>query len=332
MRMARLITPLFVVAFAGAAFAQVQQSDLTVQGDDDLVYIGIDNCEARVNRSFSVRGEVEGVADSADFDVVLTWGANGTTCSTAGYFSGSSCTLGSSEQNCGCLASGSSSPIEKQSVVIRELPIEGLCTDGGPTTVDFFLHYSGVDDEDKSVLLISEPLTITFDRKRPPAPLTAPTVRAAEAALEIDFDPTAQDAESFEICLRPEIAVPTGGAESGADAGAGSSVSDTDLLRGGFTNCRKVSKSSLPYRFGGLVNETEYEIVYASIDRADNRGPNSPPTTARPSDVRDFAEYYREVGGLETGGCAVAAGRGAVWFPLFALLLGGAALGRRKRS
>jgi len=81
------------------------------------------------------------------------------------------------------------------------------------------------------------------------------------------------------------------------------------------------------YRFGGLVNGTDYGVRVYGISAGGNDSlPSAPPVHGQPVPVNDFWQQYQAQGGLETGGC----GGGPAGL-VSLLTLAGLALGLRRR-
>lgn len=310
---------------------------LDIAFDDDPGYpgdVGIDNCQQRILESFTLVGRVtfDTVVDTRTPIMRLYYYTGDAVCTReTGLLE---CERGTDSDSapCGCLHETNSLSQTNTFSVSTTLAqalgdaVQTLCTSGAPTAVRFAseLYYPQEGDLSAESHVSEQSEAITIDRTRPLAPTDPPTVSSGENALIVRVAELSS-VEEYEVCVRQ---VGSQGTPSDAET-----VSNT-TLREGFTRC--VTPSDLPddsYRFTGLTNDVNYEVVYAGIDGADNRGPNSPAAEGRPQAQRDFAEQYTaQLGGAagETGGCAAAPGRSTSGLAL--AVLGLLALVRRRRT
>lgn len=298
--------------------AAIELGDLifdTVSDPGDFDPIGIENCPDRIDDAFRLTGDVtEGELDIEDFQVLFTYSVGGSACDPNDFLTECDPNF-LADDACGCLELSGEVPIETRDFALSDLPVEDLCAETGPDRVSFFFNLVGTDLLGEPVVLTTQPVQIDFDREPPRRPDAPPEVAAAENAVLVDFDFDAiADADEYEVCARR--ATDDDGARA-PDAGSAD-----------FDTCGRVRLSAdLPFRLSGLENDVSYEVAYAAVDRADNRGPFSDTATATPAPVLDFAEYYRRVGGPESGGCSVSSR--AVVPALVALVL---LAGWRRRS
>lgn len=228
------------------------------------------------------------------------------------------------DEACGCVEQRTTSSF---SFSLDDLAIADLCAEGGPDSVTLIgqIVYPADNDTDELTYEGTDGVTLTFDRIRPGRPTDAPSVAAVEAGLRVRGE-TVTDADRYEVCVRPYDGT----------AGASPATGSNEELRGSFAtaSCRTAdSVGGDGYRFTGLANGTPYEVVYAAIDEAGNRGPNSPSNVGTPQPQLDFAEYYtNRLGGQqgEQGGCSSAPGRAPVT-PIVLFFLGLAAVVTRAR-
>lgn len=205
---------------------------------------------------------------------------------------------------CGCFDTRAQTGF---SLELTDLGVD-LCADGAPDTVTFIGQVIFPADGDTEELTYegTDGVTITFDRVRPGRPTDQPRLTPGERALNVRVDGLSADVELYEVCARPYTGV------AGESPATGAS---NEELRGDFASalCRTTDQfGSDGYRFEGLENYVNYEVVYAAIDAAGNRGPNSPANVATPVPQLDFAELYSQrLGGQagEQGGCATTPGR-----------------------
>jgi len=154
----------------------------------------------------------------------------------------------------------------------------------------------------------SESISVKYDFERPPRPSNAPTVKAGETSLQVkwtavDEDTTRYVAYATVSEVDPDLPVDQQSLE--------------DLQSTGTIDAGKQEG-----RISGLRADQIYNVVLVYIDEADNKSLPSPAVTVEPVDVLDFYEYYRSMGGAETGGyCQTTAGGPAgAWWSLLPLL------------
>ncbi|MBU0551194.1 hypothetical protein KKF91_21825 [Myxococcota bacterium] len=299
-----------LAALTGLARAQTQD-DLTLTLTAPSLAIGIDQCASEVDKQIVLSGTLNGSYESYDLRLVYSL-----TDSACGREVLSSCpsTGGSEGSECGCITETTSSTISKRGALADILAEVGdLCARGTNAVhrVRFYLEYhqegiAGASDIDER----SEPQELRLDFQRPSTPNAAPTVTASEAALELDFEALSDtDIDHYEVCLAPldEALTPTPEVADAAvtDAGAVAAAPSSNVgLREGFSRCKSAPTGQTSYRFEGLENDATYMVVYAGVDEAGNRGPNSPSAMGTPASVEDFAEVYSAMNGGEPGGCA----------------------------
>lgn len=303
--------------------------------------IGIDLCTSQITRSLSLSAEVT-FGDTADerspiYRLYFYTGEetcireNGiSTCPDFGY--------DSAGKPCGCIYQTTSLDSDNEFATTTSLATafdgmgaEALCTSAAPDAVSFFaeVYYEASGDLSAEAIASTNTATVTIDRTRPARPDAAPRVISVDGALIVSGDAVA-DADEYEVCVRQQTS--GSGIALGFDFKQGGSEVTNTSLREGFTQCADSGGELSGYRFSGLTNNVNYEVVYAVYDAAGNRGPNSVSAFGQPVPQRDFAEQYTaQLGGQpgETGGCAAAPAdgpNGAGW-----LMLGLLALIRRRR-
>lgn len=269
--------------------------------------IGIDNCLTEVN---------------ADRLVELTDNSSSTATGDPQYrlyyyLGGEACFIGDGidacpgtgtaedEAACGCFETRSLSSFPFS---LSDLGVGDLCAADAPDTVTFVgqIIFPAEGDNDEVTYEGTDGVTITFDRVRPGRPGDRPRLAAGENALIVRVDGLSDDVDRYEVCARPYDGV------SGESPATGDS---NEALRGDFATalCRTTDRFGAEgYRLEGLQNYVNYEVVYAALDAAGNRGPNSPASVATPVPQLDFAELYTQrLGGQtgEQGGCATTPGR-----------------------
>lgn len=222
---------------------------------------------------------------------------------------------------CGCHAQSS---MQSFSFQLDELAGAGdICGASGPDSISFIGEVVYLADGDTEELSFqgTEAVTIAFDRVRPPRPEAAPRLSPVEAALVVRVD-TVTDAARYEVCARLYDGT----------TGLSPATGTNEELRGSFATATCRSTETIGgdgYRFTGLQNYVNYEVVYAAIDAAGNRGPNSASEVATPVPQLDFAELYNSrLGGQkgEEGGCSTAPGRAPAPGSTLLFILGCAAL------
>ena len=222
---------------------------------------------------------------------------------------------------CGCHAQGT---MQSFSFQLDELSGVGdICGADGPDSISFVGEVVYLADGDASELVYqgTEAVTIVFDRVRPGRPEAPPRLSPVEAALLVRAD-TVTDAARYEVCVRPYDGT----------TGLSPATGTNEELRGSFATATCRSTETIGgdgYRFSGLQNYVNYEVIYAAIDEAGNRGPNSASEVATPVPQLDFAELYNSrLGGQkgEEGGCSTAPGRSPGPGSTLLFILGCAAL------
>ena len=176
---------------------------------------------------------------------------------------------------------------------------------------------TGDDLEETDDSQLGDPLEIRIDFEPPPAPPTAPTLIASEGALKVTIAKIeeATDVDDYEVCVRRCVVAVD---EEAGDGGIGANE----------PLCRDGASPAEDFKFDGLENGVTYCVSYRAVDTAGNVGPSSEETRGRPIPLLDFAELYRNRGGLETGGCRATNGLGT---STLLLLFGLLATGRRRR-
>ena len=276
--------------------------------------INIDNCEEiSADENFTLSGEYNQPSQLIDYHVRLI-ATTGSSCTHEDV-----CNLNKLDTGgCSCLREVSGTSSISTTFKVQDL-FDEPCILGEEKTVSFFLHYT---ETEADLLLGGNPVEqesaavkLSIDLNAPVDPSEAPAVTSAEEALVITVSDVGGDAVRYEACLRE----------------TGSSTSPTE----GFDRCRDVTPGE-GYRFEGLTNEIEYEVVYAVYDDTENRSGLSPLNVGTPIGVLDFAEVYSDLyPGGERGGCEAhpRSKRDALAFsPLFgvALFLGFALYLRRR--
>lgn len=336
---------LAAVASLLAAPAGAQDlATLEITLTDDPGPIGIDTCSSRGAETFSLSATVTpGETPDERTPIYRFYFYTGEqTCTRqSGLVDCPSFGYDNDGMACGCIdettlldsESGFSTSTTLQAAFMTFLEAN-LCVDEAPDEVNFFAEaYYEASGSLTAESVESGVVAITVDRDRPPAPTAAPRLVAVEGALIVSAD-AVSTAESYEVCART-IASGDIAAATTLDFTVkqidGSEVSNT-TLRENFTRCRSAGSEVAGYRFDDLDNNVNYEVVYAAIDAAGNRGPNSRSAFGMPVPQRDFAEQYTaQLGGYpgETGGCAAAPAGGPTG--LGWLTLGLLALIRRRR-
>lgn len=323
------IAPVLVVLTAASAWAQ----DSVSISSTDPGPIGIDACLAQTSTQFTMTGTISygEVVDERSPTYRFYYYTGDAPCRRSEGLDncGSPVSTTDADGNaCGCfyetttLAGANFSTTTTLRTALSNYA-NSLCDDNAPSRVNFIgeLYYPSTDNLVEESI-ISSPVAVTVDRTRPGAPSDIPRVTGVESALVVTADGITEGSVSYEVCVRLV------GATSDVDPGG---TTTNEALREGFT-CASAGSSVSSFRFEGLTNDVNYEVVYAAVDEALNRGPNSPSATGRPQPQRDFAEQYTaQLGGQsgETGGCAATPAGGPS--PLGWLTLGLLALIRRRR-
>ncbi len=329
-RPARVALLAALLASAAPAFAD---DSVTVSGDDPGP-IGIDSCSTQIETDFTLRGAV--TFDTNDDERVPTYRLYYFTGEAACYRENGvaecpSHIQDSAGQPCGCVyetttLAGNEYATTSNIADIMSSDAAVLCGEGAPDELKFVgeIYYPAAGDLSAQSLPSDNLVAITIDRDRPDAPSDMPRVQGVENGLFVSGNGIVEPDVTYEVCVRRV------GEQSDVPEGA----AQIDVLREGFTQCREVSSGAPAlYRFTGLEDGVNYEVVYAAFDVAGNRGPNSPSTTGVPEAQLDFAEQYTaSLGGQtgETGGCNAADERapaGLAW-----LALGLLPVIRRRRS
>ena len=188
------------------------------------------------------------------------------------------------------------------------------------------LHFFIVSDG-KATLEGVSAWEYTFDTVAPKPP-TAVMAGAGEASLVVDFDaPEGEDnLGAFRFYCAP---TDSGTVEDCSAAALAPGMDPDETLACGDVQATGVDSAQTSSSLG---NGVAYAVAVASEDKVGNVGVLSEVACGIPKEVTGFYEAYRAAGGQGGGGfCSFApARRGAV--PLgFALLLGCAALVRRRR-
>ena len=347
-----LTRPLPIVALcsflAQSAWAQTS-SELELTSSFSITEIGIDDCADDIDGQLNLSGNFTNSSSYSNYELRLTFDIGQEPCSRDTL---NSCPKysGSVTAGCGCLKSGSTSSISYTGNLSDILENLGQICDSsnGSSEIRFYLEYYNESDSSNTVELRSTAQEIHFDFSRPDAPSSAPRLSPGEEAITVRFDSiSGSDIAKYEVCYKESSS------NSTEDAGTADSditeekdattetqkrfkaASDSnESLRGDFSHCSSVSTGESSHRIEGLSNDTTYEVVYAAIDNAGNRGPNSPSASAAPAEVDDFAEVYSKSGGREEGGCSSLPGlspRTPLWL-IAALVMVGLARCRLRRK
>lgn len=333
----RSIAFLLVLAAAGPA-AAVSESDLklTLLGDsgDEDVDIGIDDCDDEIAEERQFDGTVGGMP-TGDYTVRIIWSLDGASCG-GDVLDG--CPSRAMDGKCGCLDEVENTSTLSEKFSLKDDVGADLCSSSGSVTIEFQLVYltEETDDENSGTELTSADKAFVIDLTFPPAPPTAPVLAAADGALVFDGDRVddESDVESYEICVQ-EVTAASEPTDAGVDDEGGGSNAQRrfPFLE---SQCDEVPPGGIDgRRLEGLSNDVRYRVAYATVDKAGNRGDNSPTAEGTPLEVRDFAEFYAGTWkGGERGGCAASAVTGGA--ASVALALGGlwilAAARVRRRS
>lgn len=329
-RPARVALITALVALAAPALAD---DSVTVSGDDPGP-LGIDDCSTQIETEFTLRGAVtfDAVDDGRTPVYRLYYFTGEAACYREnGVADCPERTTDADGLPCGCLYETTTLAANEYSTTttianIMSSDASVLCSDDGPNELKFVgeIYYPADADLSAQSLPSDNLVAVTVDRERPAAPSDTPRVQGVESGLFVSGDGIVETDVTYEVCVR----------QVGTSGSVGDGSSSNDALREGFTQCRDVEQGAPTlFRFTGLQDGINYEVVYAAIDAAGNRGPNSPSATGVPEAQRDFAEQYTaSLGGQvgETGGCSAADDRapaGLSW-----LALGLLAVIRRRRS
>ncbi|QRK04724.1 hypothetical protein JQX13_31390 [Archangium violaceum] len=126
---------------------------------------------------------------------------------------------------------------------------------------------------------VQAPLKITYDTQGPEAP-TITQVAGLDRALRINVRAPADANRVRVVVLRDDVEVTS--RTQGVDAGS--------------------------IRVENLENEVTYQVRAYAIDEADNESEQFATGEGTPTRSLGFYEYYREMGGTETGGCSATGG------------------------
>jgi len=305
---------------------------VTISGDDPGP-IGIDACLTQLENEFTLRATVEfdAVVDERTPTFRLYYFAGEAACYRENGID--TCPKRSTDDDgalCGCLYETNTLAINEFSTTTTLQAIladdaNGVCGDNAPSEIKFVAesYYAAAADLSAESFASDNLVAVTIDRDRPPAPADAPRVQGVEGGVLVSGDGIAEGDVDYEVCVR----------QVGSTSTPVDGTTTNETLREGFTQCRAAGGSLSLYRFTGLEDGVNYEVVYAATDAAGNRGPNSVSATGVPQAQLDFAEQYTaSLGGQagESGGCHAAPGRSPV--RLGWLALGLLALIRRRRS
>ncbi len=334
----------FSFAVGGVATAQTKPI-LTV--GTDFTPIGLDDCIRRIEEdNISLLAEYDGSTEFDEYTLrIIFYDERSDEEVTACLDDGGTCPFLSitDEATCGCLLAEEGTPTSLNWV--GTLGTTDSRFPGWACSRDRILNFRAevVPTADGvSPVESDEILELETDLNRPLAP-QAPSVRPAEQALLVALDEGDGDNSDWarhEVCVRPLLGTSgeagdadnsgssdaTGGAESDS-----SGLSNEDL-RDSFADCKSTSDlvNGNSYRFEGLSNDQNYEVVLAAFDAAGNRSENSAATSAKPQALFDFAELYSDRLGDspgESGGCSAVNGA-PIWGLL--VLVACARFGRRK--
>lgn len=319
----------FCVGAALPAAAQDAGTTTPTTGDVGIDFatgaqqaIGIDACASRVTSTLSLElTEDYNTLSAATPEYRFYWHTTSEPDCLIGDGSGA-CPSANASNTCGCIGSGGASSL---SFRLDGLGIDPLC-DGGPDAIYFSgeIYYPEVDGSAEEVYETSDPVQVDFDRTRPGRSSAAPTLVSLESALKVRGG-AIEGADHYEVCARPY----TGRLAEPALDGS------NDELRVPFTDAECKSADTLSndgYRYSGLENNIAYEVAFAAVDEAGNRGPTSASAVGTPVPQLDFAELYTNSLGDqagEQGGCSTRPGLPTPALP--ALLVLGLVLIARRR-
>lgn len=331
----RVLVPALCLVFSGAALAQDAKLALVFATEQDT--IGIDECTSRISESvrltLTATNASTDPAAEARLYVSLSNGC------TASDFEAETCVVDSTLA-CSCIKEFDTTNATTFSADVVLADVAGFndsdpCVEGTSSTVTFraVLYRPASADRAAEVEAESDSRGIAIDGVRPDRPESAPTVTASEGSLYVKGAAvTGEEIDHYEVCYRARI---TGG--SGVTLETTLALTNTELQEG--LTCTSADSDKLTggtYKLTGLQNETPYEVVYAAVDAAGNRGPNSDSAEGTPVSLNDFAELYAGTptdpnAQIEEGGCATTPARpngGMLAFAALGLLL---ALRRRNR-
>lgn len=321
-----------LVVLTALAAPALADDAVEVSGDDPGP-IGIDACLTQIETEFTVRGSVtfDSVTDERTPIYRLYYFTGDAACYRENGID--TCPMRATDANgdlCGCFYETSTLAANEYSTTttianILSSDSTTLCGDSAPGELKFVgeIYYAAENDLSAQSLPSDNLIAVTVDRERPATPGDVPRVQGVENGLLVSGDGIAESDANYEICVR----------QVGTSSPVEGDTTTNDTLREGFTQCRETSSAPSLYRFEGLQDGVNYEVVYAAIDTAGNRGANSASAVGVPQAQLDFAEQYTaSLGGQagETGGCEAADGRspaGLAW-----LALGLLAVIRRRRS
>ena len=328
-RPARIALLTALMAWAAPALAD---DALTISGDD-VGPVGIDACSDQIAGAFQLSATVNYDAvetRTPTFRIYYYTGSDDAVCDRETGLDSCPQHLERDDGTlCGCVyETGGGATSFNTTTTLADVfgdQASVLCAEGAPTSVRFFSETYYTVEGDLSAQAFKSDLgaSIEIDRTRPSSPTDIPRVQEAENALIINADGIAETGVTYEVCVRLLGTVGTPVGEN----------TNNETLREGFTQCRSAGSAVSEYRFESLENDVNYEVVYAAIDDAGNRGGNSPSGSGAPQPQLDFAEQYTaSLGGQagETGGCSAAPDRSSTSPAWFALAL--LALIRRRRS
>lgn len=287
----------------------------------DVTPIGIDDCVTRTEGIIGLRlTENHGSNSVIDPSYRFYWHTSDSPCFIGTGLAG--CPSANADGTCGCIDEISANSL---SFRIADLGFEVLCGEGGPDTLYFAgqVVFADADGEDE-IYDTERSVSVEFDRVRPGRPSAAPTVIGIENALKVRGE-SVEGADRYEVCARPYTGSDATYVETGSN----------DELRAPFSTLDCSTTSSLGndgFRVTGLENNIAYEVVYAAVDAAGNRGPSSRSAVGTPVPQLDFAELYtNSLGGQvgEQGGCSTRPGLPTSTLPV--LVVVGLAFALRRR-
>lgn len=337
MRNAIIVLAAFGLASTAAAQSAPAEGDFTLTITPSIESLGGSDCEADAAEERTLTVSLADGNFGTTYALRLSYGSTNSGCAEEDTAACPATVPDESQVGnvgCRCIKSESNSAGLSATGSLEELTgIANLC-DQVAVGEDVSLYFVAIwepdnsnvegDDDiegDANVVLDtarSSPLVIHIDRSGPPAAAQPPDVERSEHALKVTPTdrPISDDISEVEACVRTEV-------ESG----------DVDLSS---LNCTTETAPAEVEDFEaikveGLINGRSYCAAYRFVDAAGNKGDFSPWSCGfAPEDLLDFAELYRERGGLETGGCSASPAPGS------ALLLGclwaaGLVLRRRRR-
>ena len=326
-----LLIPGALIAMTTAADAQLSNVaennlEVTIDGKAEVL-IGIDDCERSLDDEFRIVARLDdGYGLSPWYlRIVQSDSESPSSCERDEMIECARASTGA----CECVNELSNARSVQETRTIAELlegDTESVCVDHDTDlTFRFFATYysnasrnTGIfgnnnnngDDEETAQ---SEPARLVFDLKRPARPSAPPTIRNADAALEVEFEPEViEDVDKHEVCYIRADQYVRSVDETEAESGDDNDTSSlTRALTGQDQNftCIEVSRARRSQRIEGLDNGVTYKVGFAAIDDAGNSGELSPVVEGTPGRVFDFAELYRLKGGEEVGGCEATSSR-----------------------